>query len=124
MPRKKSSGKKARGRKSDFTGKRLRLLQAFAPQWQQSIDANTQSDFYNKVTRIAIKYWGYQDNYSQELVDDTIDEDEPVEYSLEAEEDGDDDGDGDELSEEEVDRRAKIYTKLRAVSGENILTCS
>ena len=120
MARKKSSSKKKKsGRKSDFSGKRLLLLQSFAPEWQQSVDASTQSDFYSEITRTAIKYWGYQDNYSQQRVDDTIeDEDEPTEYTL-ADEDDDDD-----LSEEEIERRATIYSKLRTVSRKYILTFS
>jgi len=35
-------------------------------------DANTKGDFYNKITSLAIRLWGYCDNYSQQEVDDAI----------------------------------------------------
>ncbi len=111
MSRSKSAGKKKKtGRKPDFTGKRLALLQSFAPQWQQAADANTKGDFYNKITSLAIRLWGYCDNYSQQEVDDT-EEDEPVQYSLEY----DDDDEGDDLDTEESERQKTIYNKLRTV---------
>jgi hypothetical protein len=115
MTRRKTVGKKkSAGRKPDFTGRRLLFLQAFAPQWQQSVDADKQSDFYNKITSKAIKIWGYHDNYNQDLIDDDQDDDddEPIDTTLEHNDDDDDD----DLDAEEVDRRQKIYSKLRTVS--------
>jgi hypothetical protein len=114
MTRRKTAGKKkSAGRKPDFTGRRLLFLQAFAPQWQQSVDADKQSDFYNKITNKAIKTWGYHNNYNQDLIDDNQDNDEPIDVTLEHKDDDDDD---DDLDAEEVDRRQKIYSKLRTVS--------
>jgi hypothetical protein len=112
MTRRKPQGKKQKtGRKPDFIGKRLQLLQAFAPQWQQAVDADTKGDFYNKITRTAIKYWGYQDDYSkQQVVDD--DDDEPMEFNMDCNEEDEDE----DLTAEECERRQKIFGKLRTVS--------
>lgn len=118
MRRKTVGKKKSAGRKPDFTGRQLLFLQAFPPQWQQSINADKQSDFYNKITSKAIKIWGYHDNYNQDLIDDDQDNDdnEPINTTLEHDDD-------DDLDAEEVDRRQKIYSKLRTVSQIRRLTC-
>jgi hypothetical protein len=120
MPRRKSAGtKKTAGRKADFVGNKLRLLTNFAALWRQAIDCGTQTEFYNKITTLAVSRWGYHQDYSV-VTDDADEEDDiPSEFSLvEAD---DDDDESDNLSAEEAERRQDIYKKLRTVS--DILNC-
>jgi len=117
MPRKKAPGTQKRaGHKNDFTGKKLQLLENFASHWRQAMECDEQTDFYNKITMLAVKTWGYHEDYR--LLTDEADEDEeevnpPTKFSL-LEEDNED---KDKLSLEEAERRQLIYKKLRTVSN-------
>jgi hypothetical protein len=122
MPRRKANGtKKTAGRKNDFVGNKLLLLTNFSSHWRQATDCGKQSDFYDKITTLAVNRWGYHNDYATvtDDADNEDDEDIPSEFSLlEAEED-----DSDLLSAEEADNRQKIYKKLRTVSDVAML-CS
>jgi hypothetical protein len=115
MPRPKRAGEKQpAGRKNDFVGKKLRLLTNFAGHFRQAVDNKNQTDFYDKITTLAVNRWGYLDNY-RPLTDDASesnDEDLPCEFSpLE----GEDEENSDILTAEEAERRQEIYKKLRTV---------
>jgi len=114
MPRRKAPGtKKPAGRKNDFVGKKLLLLTNFAGLWRQAIDCGEQSDFYDKITTLAVNRWGYHENYGS-LTDDPDDEsdnDIPSAFPAEEEEEGEDD-----LTAAEAKRRQIIYKKLRMVN--------
>jgi hypothetical protein len=122
MTRKKSAGTKKRaGRKNDFVGKKLRLLSNFATHWRQAVDCDKQSEFYDKITRLGINRWGYHEDYSllvDEDTNDDNDDDIPSEFSVL---DAEDEEVDDDLTAEEADRHQKIYQKLRTVS--NFIIC-
>jgi hypothetical protein len=119
MPRRKSAGtRKSAGRKADFVGNKLRLLTNFAALWRQAIDCGAQTEFYNKITTLAVNRWGYHQNYSVATDDADEEDDIPSEFSLV---EADDDDESDNLSAEEAERRQDIYKKLRTVS--DVLSC-
>jgi hypothetical protein len=85
MPRKKSKGaKKPAGRKNDFVGSKLRLLENFADHWRQAQDCKKPSEFYSKITTLAVRQWGYHTDYSALPDEEDAEEDEdlPCEFSL------------------------------------------
>jgi hypothetical protein len=118
MPRRKAPGtKKPAGRKNDFVEEKLLLLTNFAGLWRQAIYCGEQSDFYNKITMLAVNRWGDHKNYGS-LTDDPDDEsdnDIPSVFSAEEEEEDEDEGE-DDLTAAEAKRRQIIYKKLRTVN--------
>ncbi|KIM86480.1 hypothetical protein PILCRDRAFT_4959 [Piloderma croceum F 1598] len=109
--------KKPTGQKNDFIGKKLQLLENFASHWRQAMVCDKQTDFYNKITMLAVKTWSYHEDYCFLTNEADKDEEEvnlPNEFSL-LEEDNEDE---DELSLEEAERRQLIYKKLRTKLGQ------
>jgi hypothetical protein len=117
MPRKSKGVKKPAGRKNDFTGKKLQLLTNFAGHFREAIDNKTPSEFYDRITTLAVKQWGYHEDYSVLTMEDEIDDNDNEIPSQFASVDGDEDEDEDMLTAEEAERRQKIYKKLRTVSS-------
>lgn len=117
MPRKSKGVKKPAGRKNDFTGKKLQLLTNFAGHFREAIDNKTPSDFYDRITTLAVKQWGYHEDYSvlteeDEIEGDNDDDDIPSQF---ASVNDDEDDEDDVLTVEEAERRQKIYKKLRTI---------
>jgi hypothetical protein len=117
MPRKSKGVKKPAGRKNDFTGKKLQLLTNFAGHFREAIDNKTPLDFYDRITTLAVKRWGYHENYSvlteeDEIEGDNDDNEIPSQF---ASVNDDEDDEGDVLTVEEAERHQKIYKRLRTV---------
>ncbi|KIM81353.1 hypothetical protein PILCRDRAFT_8719 [Piloderma croceum F 1598] len=115
MPRKSKGVKKPVGRKNDFTGKKLQLLTNFAGHFREAIDNKTPLDFYDRITTLAVKQWGYHEDYSvlteeDEIEGDNDDDDIPSQF---ASVNDDEDDEDDVLTVEEAERCQKIYKKLR-----------
>jgi hypothetical protein len=122
MPRRKSTGtKKTAGQKADFVSNKLHLLTNFAALWRQAIDCGTQTEFYNKITTLAVSRWGYHQDYSVVTDDADKEDDIPSKFSLVEADNNNNNNESNNLSAEEAERRQDIYKKLRTVS--DILNC-
>ncbi|KIM78650.1 hypothetical protein PILCRDRAFT_11106 [Piloderma croceum F 1598] len=116
MPHKSKGVKKPAGQKNDFTGKKLQLLTNFAGHFREAIDNKTPLEFYDKITMLAIKQWGYHKDYNVLTIEDEIEGDGDNNNKIPsqfASVDGDKDEDEDMLTAKEAERRQKIYKKLR-----------
>jgi hypothetical protein len=95
------------GAPDHFTGFKLAFLVSCAAMYQQCLDSDTVTGFYDKVTLDFVAKYGQDEPFNKEFADDPPDPEDGI---------GDDEHDDAPLSKEETDRNAVLFTKLRTVS--------
>jgi hypothetical protein len=101
-------GNTRRGAPDHFTGFKLAFLDSRADSYQQALDLNNVAAFYNKVTSDFVAKYGQEEPFHKEPA-----EDPPDPEDVEA---GDGEPEETPLSQEDADRKALLFTKLRTVS--------